>query len=302
MRTPTLLASMAMFGACVGGIDMPSGGGGGGGGSGSNMQTPQELFNSTVSPLLQSECASCHVGPETSTTDMFLGQTNNATSYYNGIVNDAAVNGDWNPSAAQLLTKGTHEGPAWTATQASTVQTWLLAEAQIRGTDGGSGGGGGSSTNVDDSATGAEEQLAACMSVSNALFHSTQAYEIANMVSSEGNCYSCHNGGAGGAYWDIGSNYDTMWAKWQQEVFITGPYEASASSGTPTTYSMITASSRICDKGLEQQNGDGTHPAFDCNQTVDGVQPLQTLENYRLGLESLLGSGGCPAPAFAPPD
>ena len=316
MRNQTLLTlAMAMLGACVGGIDMPGGGGGGGGsdGSGSDTQTAREVFDSTVAPLLSAECASCHVGAETTATNMFLGTANTNDSFYNGITNDASVNGDFNPAAAHLLTQGAHQGPAWTGTQASTIANWLTAEAAERGTDGGGATGSGSDTgsgttnNADLTAQGAEQQWASCMSIAQTQYLSDQAYQIANMNTQDGRCYSCHEpGGAGGAYWGqepINNNqptYLTMWTKWQEQVFITGAFEATAQVTTPVTYKMAVAQQKICNKGTELENNTGTHPTFDCNQN-NGLA-LQNLAKYQTDVQGLLDAGMCPAPAFAPPD
>ena len=308
MRNQTLFASLAlMLGACVGGIDMPGTGSGSGSGSDPGT-TPRAEFDADVAPLVGAKCAACHVGPETSPTNMFLGQSQTNDSFYNGITNDRAINGGFSPGAASILTKGAHEGPAWSGTEAQAISSWLEAEAAVRGPDGGGGGSGsgsgsgsgGGSPNL--SADGAEQQWAACMSISQTEYTNTQAYMIANMNSDNGRCYSCHEpGGAGGAYWGKDNNYLTMLQKWQEQVFITGAFQASAQPTSPVTYKMITAQSKICAKGQEKNNGSGTHPAFDCNQTVGGVQPLQTLEQFRVMVQAKADAGTCPAPAFAPP-
>jgi hypothetical protein len=154
-------------------------------------------------------------------------------------------------------------------------------------------------------AIGAEMQWAACLSISTTEYQSTKAYAIADMQSSDGACYSCHEpGGAGGAYWGVDNNYLTMLAKWQQEVFITAPFEAElqSGSGSSVTYQMAVAQEKICDKGNEQKNNEGTHPAFNCQQNVDGVQPLTALASFTTMVQAKIAAGSCPTPAFAPPD
>ena len=140
------------------------------------------------------------------------------------------------------------------------------------------------------------------MSVSQTEYTSTQAYMIANMNTEDGRCYSCHEpGGAGGAYWGIANNYLTMLQKWQTELFITGAFEATATtSGSSTVYKMAVAQQKICNKGTELQNNTGTHPTFDCNQTVGGVQPLQTLATFATQVQAKADAGTCPPPAFSP--
>jgi hypothetical protein len=111
MRNQLLVTvAMTMLGACVGGIDSTPPGG-------DDMPPPsgtaRQMFDSTVAPLLTAKCSMCHIGPETSATNMFLGP-DGVSSYYTTLTNDRAVNGNFNPAAAQILLQGPHEGPAWT--------------------------------------------------------------------------------------------------------------------------------------------------------------------------------------------
>ena len=303
MRNQTLFASlaMAMLGACVGGIDMPTTGG-----SGSNPdQTAREQFDSSVAPLL-SKCAGCHVGPETTGTNMFLGQAQSKDSFYNGITSDRAINGGFTPAAATLLSKGSHEGPAWSGTEAQTISNWLDAELSERGVQQPTNPTDPTNPNPDPvtpnlTARGAEMQWAACLSVSATEFTATKAYAVADMNSENGRCYSCHEpGGAGGAYWGKNNAYLDMLGKWQTELFITGTFQAQAVSGTPVKYKMTTAQSKICAKGTEKDNNAGTHPSFDCNQQVDGVNAMTALATFTTQVQAKADAGTCPTAAFAP--
>ncbi len=304
MRTQTLFASvaLAMLGACVGGIDMPTGGGSN---TGSNDTTARQQFDSTVAPLLVSNrCAGCHVGPETGATNMFLGTANSNDSFYAGITNDRAINGGFRAGAASLLTKGVHEGPAWQAADVTTISAWLSAEAAERGDDGGGGSNTGSGTVIQPnlSVRGAEQQWAACMSISQTEYMSTKAYAIADMQTENGRCYSCHEpGGAGGAYWGRNNQYLDMLTKWQEEVFITGAFQAQTQQTSPISYKMLVASNKICSKGKEQDNSSGTHPKFDCNQNVDGVVVLDAMASFATMVQAKADSGACPTPAFVDP-
>jgi hypothetical protein len=303
MRTNNIiLASVAMglLGGCLPAMDTPTQGSNGSNGSNTMPgATARDTFNSEVEPLL-SKCSGCHVGPETGTTNMFLGQSNTPDSHYNGLINDTAVNGAFNPNNASLLTKGAHEGPAWQGNEKNAISAWLEQEATERG----------SMTNnptpppppapTQQSARDAEMQWATCMGVSQTEYNSTKAYMVAEMQSNQGRCYSCHEpGGAGGAYWGRANNYLTMLQKWQTEVFITGAFAAQAAPDGKS-YKMITAQAKICAKGQEQNNGAGTHPAFDCNQTVGGVQPMQALEQFRIAVQAKQDANTCGQPAFAP--
>jgi len=83
--------------------------------------TPREIFDYEVAPLLATYCTVCHsVGsPSTELT-------------YESIIASAYLNGNFIPSQAAILLKGNHEGPAWAADQASQIARWLEAEAAAR--------------------------------------------------------------------------------------------------------------------------------------------------------------------------
>jgi hypothetical protein len=266
---------------------------------------PEALFDQTVAPLM-SRCSGCHVGNEdsTSTTNYFLGPPPGSTaSYYAGITNDRAVNGDFNPSSALLVNQGSHEGVTWwSTTEASTISSWLLAEAAARGP--GSGSSTGSGSGLGDPLT-VEAQWATCLGQSQSAYQSTYAYAIADMVTDgDQQCSSCHEpGGPGGAYWGTDDNYLAMFQKWQQQVYLLGPYLPSIVNNQ---YVMLTARSKICDKGQELANGDGTHPAFECTQTVteqgQQVQPLDALDALGSAIQGIIDDGSCQGPyVFAPP-
>src|SRR5438552_11093050 len=108
MRINLLLASVAMgmLAGCLPDMTQPPNPNPGPTGS------ARDDFNANVEPIMSAKCAGCHVGAETSATNMFLGQQNTVDSHYNGIVNDRAINGGFDAASASLLSKGQHEGPA----------------------------------------------------------------------------------------------------------------------------------------------------------------------------------------------
>jgi hypothetical protein len=94
--------------------------------------TPRQLFDTTVFPLLQEKCATCHVGA--SGLD-FLGSANTPDSYYKGITGDALVNGGFHASSSNLLSSEGHVGLSWTASDRQVIAAWLDAEMSARGID-----------------------------------------------------------------------------------------------------------------------------------------------------------------------
>lgn len=266
MRNQLLVTvAMTMLGACVGGIDstMP-----GGDDDMPPSGTARQMFDSKVAPLLTAKCAMCHVGPETSATDMFLGP-NGVSSYYTTLTNDRAVNGNFNAAAATILLKGPHEGPSWTTSEAATITAWLNQELKERG---GAPVDPGPGVNPNTTPRGAEMAFVGCMnapaSLTDYITTGTQAYQIALLNTQQGRCYSCHSpGGAGGQWLGIANNkaaQDLMYGKWQQEVFFTGVFQAQLQGDN--TYKIGAAETKICNKGKEKQNSLGTHPTFDCTQ------------------------------------
>lgn len=262
MRNQVFAAvAMAMLGACVGGID--NGNTGGGGDDDDTSETARAIFDSSVAPLLTAKCASCHVGPETSSTNMFLGPEG-LSSYYATLTNDRAVNGGFDATAASILLKGQHEGQPWTDAEKAKITTWLGAELKERGgvvqpTD-------PTGPNL-HSAIGASQAFVGCMQAPASMtdYTTLQAYQVANLNSENGRCSSCHSpGGAGGQWLGTDNKYLDMYGKWQQQLFFTGVFQAAVQGDG--TYKITAAQTKICNKGLEKDNNLGQHPSFDCNQ------------------------------------
>lgn len=289
--------AMALLGACVGGID--NGNMTGGGDDDGSGGTAQAMFASTVAPLLTAKCAGCHVGPETSATNMFLG-ADGASSYYTTLTNDRAVNGGFDASAATILSKGAHEGPAWTSDESAKITAWLGAELKARGTAIPPTGGTGPNL---ASANGASMAFVGCMQSTASMtdYTTLQAYQVANLNTEDGRCFSCHSpGGAGGQYLGIDNKYLDMYAKWQQAVFFTGVFQAQLQTAT-NTYKIGTAETKICAKGKEKTNGLGTHPTFDCTQ--NNKTALTNLAKFATVVQARVDAKDptCAAAAFATP-
>ena len=296
MRNQILASvAMALLGACVGGIDTPPPGD-----DQPPPTTPREQFDQTVEPLLAAKCIGCHVGPETSPTNMFLGP-DGIPSFYNTLVNDRAVNGGFDPAAATILLKGAHEGPPWTSTEIATITSWLQAELAVRGAQMPP-----PTTVGNKNPRTAEMAFVSCMTVTLDKYTSLQAYQVANMNTGQGRCSSCHSPGGAGGQWlgtsPITNNtptYTDMFAKWQQEVFFTGVFQAQLQPDN--TYKIAAADTKICNKGKEKANNLGTHPPFDCAQ--NNSTALNNLKAFALAVQTKVDMADptCPAPAFAAP-
>jgi hypothetical protein len=293
MRNQMILASvaMALLGACVGGIDTPPIGG-----EPPTSQEARKMFDQVVVPLLQTKCQSCHVGPTESATNMFLGP-DGLSSFYPTLIADRAVNGGFNPEAATLLLKGAHDGPAWTASEADKIAKWLSAELAARGpelppdTD--------PTAPNNRSARGASMAFVACMKEAD--YTQLAAYQIANMNTDRGRCYSCHSpGGAGGEWLGIQNQYKDMFEKWHEEIFFTGVFQAQIQ--TDRTYKIAAAENKICAKGTEKDRSAGTHPEFDCRQ--NNSLALNNLKAFATKVQGMVEARDptCVTPAaFAPP-
>jgi hypothetical protein len=302
MRNQMLSAvAMALLGACVGGIDTSNGGGGGGGGDDDTPGTSaRQIFDTSVAPLLSAKCASCHVGPETSATDMFLGP-DGPSSFYATLSNDRAIVGNFNPDSATILLKGAHEGPPWVSEESAKITTWLQAELKERG---GATDPGPVATNPGATARGAEMAFVGCMTAPASLtdYTTLQAYLVANLNTQQGRCNSCHSPGGAGGQW-LGTTptntYKDMYAKWQEEVFFTGVFQAKIQPDN--SYKIGSADTKICNKGKEKANSLGNHPTFDCQQ--NNGTALAALKSFATAVQGRVDAhdATCGAPAFAVP-
>ncbi len=129
-----LLAALGAAG-CVGSLTPLDDSGGTGGDDEPTGGTAQSTFTSSVAPLLQGACASCHVGAAGTMPLKFLGATG-LPGYYPSLTMEEVVIGNFDPAAAMLVLKGLHDGGsarAWTAAERTTIDGWLAAEATERG-------------------------------------------------------------------------------------------------------------------------------------------------------------------------
>lgn len=108
--------------ACTGLIDgVGSGGSGSAGGEDPPAAKPRETFEREVLPLLNANCKGCHVDAE-------HGWMKAAPDEYTSVMAWPHLVEVLTPESSQLLTKGQHQGPAWTVEQAATVLSWIVLE------------------------------------------------------------------------------------------------------------------------------------------------------------------------------
>lgn len=147
MRAPEVTAIWVLFGAAsiagcnTGSIGMNAGSGNGSTSDGGTAATvsARDSFASNVEPLLRENCVACHKADRTGPP--FLAEE---PDLYTTLMSYPALVDVSNPANSRLLTKGEHDGPAWTDTEASTIRAWIDLEAMERRGGATAGGDGGS--------------------------------------------------------------------------------------------------------------------------------------------------------------
>jgi hypothetical protein len=237
-------------------------------------------FVQQVYPVLATDCFGCHVGGSVN----LFGSAADPNDVYTAVVDNPQLTGCWAPGNSTLLTKGAHEGPPLSQTEQSVIIEWLNDESVATG---GIAPGCASPTNP---ALLAEEQFAACETVSgNDITSSGVVAEFNNMQSSEGTCGSCHTPGAPGGL-NLGSAAG-MLSAWETQPGLEAVFGAQENAAG--TFVIVFDSAAFVTKGLEQQNGTGTHPSF----TVP-AQLLADMATYITDIDTLENEGVCPPPAF----
>lgn len=130
MSTVRCLLALVLLAACTGDITDKSLAG----------LTPEQALAKQrwlgkAEPVFKAKCTMCHDGSMSAATPVpdpyLVGMTDmairdTAVAYVPQLVNLGA------PPSSRVLTKGTHEGPALTAQEASDVLSWILAEKDAR--------------------------------------------------------------------------------------------------------------------------------------------------------------------------
>jgi len=88
------------------------------------IENPELFFTTEVQPILEMACASCHEDFETSQGADFL----TPGDYYASVMTWEGLVVAGEPEMSELLNKGEHRGPAFSANDAATVSRWIVAE------------------------------------------------------------------------------------------------------------------------------------------------------------------------------
>ena len=86
----------------------------------------RDIFERSARPLFELRCASCHGDGGTASAPDFLASR---PSVYENLKGWPALVDTARPADSRVITKGRHDGPAWTTTEATTIRAWLDAEA-----------------------------------------------------------------------------------------------------------------------------------------------------------------------------
>jgi len=89
------------------------------------IENPELFFTTDVRPILEANCASCHEDETASQGAVFLVPGD----YYASVMTWEGLVVPGEPENSELLNKGDHRGPAFSANDATTVTQWIVAEA-----------------------------------------------------------------------------------------------------------------------------------------------------------------------------
>jgi mono/diheme cytochrome c family protein len=160
----------------------------------------RDLFDRNVLPIVEQRCASCHAGDNVADGPDFMGRAR--ANYYDALTGDPRYLSS-RPEDSQLIIKGEHTGPAFTAAEEQTITAWLLKEADERGLI--QGGGEVLPPPMDyapRSVAEAFDRFGNCMSRADwdATYGVNEDTQAAYQNTTQGRCYACHSNGTAGAF------------------------------------------------------------------------------------------------------
>lgn len=233
---------------------------------GGERSESQQMFGSTVSPLLRSQCASCHEGAGSGPA--FLGQGGPADDY-DALLANARVVGSFDAASALLLTKGSHAGINWWSTaQESTIKAWLAAEA------------------ASGIAPGDGDVLAvwaSCMTLEN-WDDSGMAMWADKQTDQGSTCGGCHSDGEYGFF--ANTTDEVMFAQQRTQRGIGSFFQVSAAGPSP---SVVPAFDKLRNKAA----GGNLHPSA----AVDDQYP-EYLDRFHKLTRAMMDAGLCGEPGY----
>jgi hypothetical protein len=233
---------------------------------GDGQSQGEQMFASTVQPMLRGRCVGCHEGAGAGPP--FLGQAG-ADDDYDALRANAAVVGSFTAANALLLTKGSHDGVTWwTPAQQSTITAWLDTEAANVSVDG---------------VTDVMAVWASCMTLDN-WDDSRMGMWAAKQTEQNATCGGCHADGEYGFHANPTS--DIMFAQQRTQRGITSFFQVSAAGGTA---SVVPAFDKLRNKCA----GGNLHPSAAVDdQYVEYLQRFYDLTN------AMRGAGLCGDPGY----
>lgn len=261
--TVILAAGLGLGAGCTGGLDqMPPAGNPDAGVVEEPDAAPvaglaRQIFDQDVAPVLASACASCHEGTVGSSPYKFMGEIT-PTDDYLAVTTDLAIVGGFNPALASILTKGDHDGRAFTDPEKALFSAWMAQEVLDRGID-------LSNPPVPEPAAAltarqALAQWSACMQYSTWI--DSQVFTWADKGSNNGPCRQCHNDGAGA--FNANADESIMFDMNKKEIFIRSFFAVAPKdlANPAAGYHVVINTAKLCAKG----QGDGqSHPNYNCN-------------------------------------
>jgi hypothetical protein len=246
----------------------------------------RQLYDRDLAAMVEQECAACHAGAVGTQPYKFLGAVGNSADNYDALVSDQAVIGGWNPALATILTRGAHDGRAWTDAEKAKFSAWMAQEAMDRNVD--LSNPPPAPTNGPLSARQALAQWSACMQLTD--WTAANVVQWANKgTNNNGPCRQCHNNGAGALF--ANNNAEQMFEMNRQEIFIKSLFTVAPKNlADPTQgYEVVVNEQKLCQKGA----GDGqAHPNYNCQGGA-----MDALKNFYNTTKGKLAS--CTAtPAF----
>jgi mono/diheme cytochrome c family protein len=262
MKAAALIAGvLAALAGCSGLVDTGEDEGGGGEG--------KARFTSNVQPMLRASCVGCHEGAGQGPS--FLGSPGGDDDYTQ-VMSSARIVGDFDPTKALLLTKGSHSGITWwNADQSAKISGWLEVEAHDFGESG----------SVDVLA-----QWAGCMTLEN--WNESRMYEWANKQTDQNStCGGCHGDGEAAFY--ANPTRETMFAQQRTATGITSFFQISAAGKEPE---VVPAFAKLRSK----VSGANLHPGA----AVDD-EYVEYLDRFYHLTRAMLYAGVCESPGYKTP-